>query len=373
LIRADVLILGAGPTGAVAALNLAPTRRVILVEWKPQAARRIGEALPPAARRLLTEMGLFETFIAEGHAPCYGNRAVWGNVDPVDTDFLRDPDGHGWHLDRARFDGWLRRAAIARGAEILTPARLVAVEPGGEGWRAQLATARGQVDVAAAFAIDAGGRAAPLARRLGAQRRATDRLVCGWIHGGARPLGRGAGLTTVEAVEDGWFYTAPLPEERRVLAFLTDADLPAAVIARNGARLAECATATREIRAVLAESKFTPIVGGFTAAHSSVLEPCAAEGWLAAGDASLSFDPLSAQGLLHALFTGLAAAEAADAYLLGDRDVGPQYLQLMDGIQRGYHKHLDLCYATETRWPSSPFWKRRQNALAPITAEARAR
>jgi len=233
LIRADVLILGAGPTGAVAALNLAPTRRVILVEWKPQAARRIGEALPPAARRLLTEMGLFETFIAEGHAPCYGNRAVWGNVDPVDTDFLRDPDGHGWHLDRARFDGWLRRAAIARGAEILTPARLVAVEPGGEGWRAQLATARGQVDVAAAFAIDAGGRAAPLARRLGAQRRATDRLVCGWIHGGARPLGRGAGLTTVEAVEDGWFYTAPLPEERRVLAFLTDADLPAAVIARR--------------------------------------------------------------------------------------------------------------------------------------------
>jgi len=54
---------------------------------------------------------------------------------------------------------------------------------------------------------------------------------------------------------------------------------------------------------------------GLTAAHSSALEPCAAERWIAAGDASLSFDPLSAQGLLHAPFTGLAAAEAADAYL----------------------------------------------------------
>jgi len=96
---------------------------------------------------------------------------------------------------------------------------------------------------------------------------------------------------------------------------LTDADLPAAAIARNSARLVESVTATREIRAVLAESKFIPIDGGFTAAHSSVLEPCVAEGWLAAGDASLSFDPLSAQGLLHAPFTGLAAAEAADAYL----------------------------------------------------------
>jgi hypothetical protein len=54
---------------------------------------------------------------------------------------------------------------------------------------------------------------------------------------------------------------------------------------------------------------------GLTAAHSSALEPCAAERWIAVGDAGLSFDPLSAQGLLHAPFTGLAAAEAADAYL----------------------------------------------------------
>ena len=360
MIRADVLIFGAGPAGAVAALNLAPTWRVILVERKAQAVRRIGEALPPAARRLLTDMGLFDAFLAEGHVPCYGNRAVWGNADPVEADFTRDPDGPGWHLDRARFDGWLRRAAIACGARILTPARLVTIQRIGEGWRAQLATVRGQVDVAAGFAIDAGGRAAPLARRLGAQRRATDRLVCGWVHGWARRIGRGAGLTTVEAVENGWFYTAPLPEERRVLAFLTDADLPAAAIARNSARLVESVTATREIRAVLAESKFVPIDGGFTAAHSSVLEPCVAEGWLAAGDASLSFDPLSAQGLLHALFTGLAAAEAADACLSGDGEAVSRYRQLMDGIQRAYYEHLDLCYASEIRWPSSPFWKRRQ-------------
>jgi len=51
LIRADVLIFGAGPAGAVAALNLAPTWRVILVERKAQAVRRIGEALPWLASR----------------------------------------------------------------------------------------------------------------------------------------------------------------------------------------------------------------------------------------------------------------------------------------------------------------------------------
>jgi hypothetical protein len=59
--------------------------------------------------------------------------------------------------------------------------------------------------------------------------------------------------------------------------------------------------------------------------------------------------------VLHALFTGLAAAETADAYLLGDHNAVLQYRQLMDGIQRAYNEHLALCYASETRWPSSPF------------------
>ena len=53
---------GRGPAGAVAALDLAPTRRVVLVERRAQPAPRIGESLPPAARRLMTDMGLMDDF-----------------------------------------------------------------------------------------------------------------------------------------------------------------------------------------------------------------------------------------------------------------------------------------------------------------------
>jgi hypothetical protein len=94
-----------------------------------------------------------------------------------------------------------------------------------------------------------------------------------------------------------------------MLAFMTDADLPAARMAHDIVHLAERAARTREVGAILAEAEFAAIDGSFTTAHSSVLEPCGSAGWLAAGDASMSFDPLSSQGLLHALFTGLAAAE----------------------------------------------------------------
>jgi flavin-dependent dehydrogenase len=339
---------------------LAPTRRVILVERRVSALPRIGEALPPAARRLLADMGLLDGFLAEGHTPCYGNRAVWGAGTPVVTDFIHDPDGHGWHLDRARFDGWLRLVAVARGARLLAPARLNAIRRGDGCWNVQLATDRGLADLSAAFAIDAGGRAAPLARRLGAGRRATDRLVCGWVHGRARSIGRGVGLTTVTAISDGWWYTAPLPGERRVLAFLTDADLPASRIAHQGIRLAKHAADTDEIGMLLSECEFTPEQGGFTAAHSSTLDPCIGDGWIAAGDAGVTFDPLSSQGLLHALFSGLAGAEAADSYLSGDTGAHIRYQQALHGIQHAYRQHLAFSYAAETRWPWAPFWQRRQ-------------
>ena len=150
-----------------------------------------------------------------------------------------------------------------------------------------------------------------------------------------------------------------MADGRRVLASLTDANLSAARIAHNTACLIDSTVSAPEIRAILIESEFVPISGGFTAAHSSVLNPCDAPGWLAAGDASISFDPLSAQGLLHALFTGLAAAEAVHSYLAGDNDAVPRYRRLMNPIYQEYRRRLNFFYASETRWPSAPFWQRR--------------
>jgi flavin-dependent dehydrogenase len=90
-----------------------------------------------------------------------------------------------------------------------------------------------------------------------------------------------------------------------------------------------------------------------------VLEPCAGPAWLAAGDAALSFDPLSSQGLLNALFTGLAAAETADGYLSGRNESVTEYVTVVDGIRDAYRGHLAAWYRSETRWPRAPFWCRR--------------
>lgn len=355
----DVLIVGGGPAGATAALNLAPMRTVAIVERNAEPSPRIGESLPAAARRLFRDMGLLESFLAEGHAPCYGNRSVWGDPHPQELDALRDPDGHGWHLDRVRFEKWLRDAAFARGAEILAPATLERIERDGDGWRVEIAHGSNVIEIRAAMIIDAAGRAAPVARRLGAQTRVDDRLACGWVYGRDEGNG-GRGLTFVEATENGWWYTAPMPHGRRVLAFHTDADLPAARVARDRDALLDRAKSTHELAALLDAAGFVAEeTAGFTAAHSATLEPCAGDGFLAAGDAALAFDPLSSQGLLNALFTGLAAAEAADAHLRGDADALHRYRETIAGIAAAYRQHLALWYGMEQRWPDAPFWKRR--------------
>ena len=373
----DALVVGAGPAGATVALNLAPLHRVMLVDRRSEPLPRIGESLPPAARRLLRDMGLWESFTREGHSPCYGNRATWGAEQAVESDFLRDADGHGWHIDRARFERWLRGIAEDRGAILVAAGRPQSIRWAGHRWRVRLAAPAGSLDVAVRLVIDAGGRGAPMGRMLGASRRRHDKLVCRWLYGDADPLGHGAGITYVQAAENGWWYTAPLPGNRRVLAFHTDADLtdavPDADLPCAGARvrrepaglpaLVQRAAPNSELAAILAASRFTPTQHcGVTAAHGAVLHPVAGPAWFAVGDAAFSCDPLSSQGLLNALYTGLVAAEAADRTLSGNAGAVPEYVDTIGRVHATYREHLADCYRAETRWSNSPFWQRRHLA-----------
>jgi flavin-dependent dehydrogenase len=356
----DALIVGAGPAGSTVALNLAPTWRVALLERAAPARSRPGESLPPAARRLLVDMGLFDSFLAENHLPCHGNRSIWGGATPNDTDFLRDVDGHGWHLDRSRFDTWLRQVAVERGAVVLKPVRVDAIDRIEPHWLVRLATPDGPREFSTSFLVDCGGRMAPVTRHFGVPRNTDgDRLICGWIVAETRSDIEGFGRNTVEAVEDGWWYTAPIADGQRVLAFFTDPDLTARRPLHAIDTLLERAKATAEIARIIAASDFHPFCGGVSPANTAFLVRCAGEGWIAAGDASVSFDPISSQGLLHAFFTGLAAAEAVDRCLAGTPDALDLYQRVIDGIILNYRRHLADCYGAETRWPMAPFWRRR--------------
>src|SRR5947209_17368148 len=104
---ADVVVVGAGAGGVAAALTLHRLgAKVVIVD---RAAHRpiLGESLPPAADGMLCDMGVQTALVGCGHLPVYGNRSMWGSDTPAETDFIHQPSGRGWRLDRAAFDAQL--------------------------------------------------------------------------------------------------------------------------------------------------------------------------------------------------------------------------------------------------------------------------
>src|SRR5216683_2678461 len=92
----DVGVIGGGPAGATAATILARSGlRVLLVDDSRSSEFKVGEGLPPAAKPLLCDVGVWERFAADGHLRSCGNESAWGGPEVRSTHFLRDPNGHG--------------------------------------------------------------------------------------------------------------------------------------------------------------------------------------------------------------------------------------------------------------------------------------
>jgi len=367
---ADVAVVGGGPGGCACALALrahAPGLSVALVEATDYGAPRIGETLPPPAAAALRHLGVWEAFAAAGHRPAYGTAAVWGGADPRENDFLFHASGAGWHLDRAAFDALLAERARARGVRVLRSTRVTGAGREGGGWILRLSSGDA---VRARFVVDATGSAASFARRHGGTRSVVaDRLVgfCRFFREARRTDPR----SRVEAWEHGWWYTAGLPGGMRIAACMTDADLS------RGLRLedegwADALAAAPWTAAALrdADPHGEPVV---RAARSRRLVPAAGEGWLAVGDAASTFDPLSSQGVLKALRSGIYGAYAAgDLLAKGDGAGMRRYRLFAEREFAGYLRARARYYAEERRWPRSEFWRRRHEARTPAEASAAA-
>ncbi len=211
--------------------------------------------------------------------------------------------------------------------------------------------------LAARFLVDASGRGAALAHCLGARRRVLDRLIAIWCLFPAAAEDEG-GVTLIEAFADGWWYSVRLPEGRRIAVLLTDADVGAARTARSRQGFADLLADTLHVRASVGG---LPPCGApaVTVASSSCLDPLQGEGWLAVGDAALTFDPLSSQGILTALYSAEKAAAAVEQALAGQPEALPAYGLMLRGIFADYGLSYRRIYQLETRWTDRPFWRRR--------------
>lgn len=271
-----IVVVGAGPAGATLARLLAVKgRAVILVDGCTPPHGRL-ELVAPKTAILFLAAGLGEVLDDPSVSrPCHGIRRIWHGA-ASDSDFLAEPPGWGRTIDRARCDAILVELAEGSGAKVAR-GRVSAVSALRDGIVIHLADAS---RIEGAFVVDATGRAAAVARRLGAKRRSAERLVATREPCRATTDNR----LIVEGTSSDWRYSLVGPGGR------TDSwRIGRPTRLRRRAALSVDASPAR-------------------------LDAFSGERWLAIGDASVSFDPIASQGLGHAV----AGAMTAAGKLLGE-------------------------------------------------------
>jgi flavin-dependent dehydrogenase len=342
----DAIVLGGGPAGSAAALTLrARGHTVALVEATRYEAERVGETLAPPVLGMLEQLGIG----AVGGVASFSTRASWGDRVLGVNPFVLMTSGHGRQVDRRAFDAQLADAAEAAGALVLRGARPTYVE---RGWRVWI----GGRELRARVVVDGTGRGARFARTQGARKVVEDRLV--GVSGVFEGMTGEPGVL-VEACRDGWWYSARLPGERVLACFLSDRDLVAKGAWREGLRR-QPHTSARVAGAAWPERLHVH------SARTQRLDAAAGDGWLAAGDAAATVDPLSSQGILKALRGGVFAAYAISDHLAGDRRAFARYARFVAAEHDDERAARAAVYARERRWAAAPFWRRRH---ALVTSE----
>jgi flavin-dependent dehydrogenase len=350
-------VIGGGPAGLATTIAL---RRngltVLVVERTDYRSPRVGEHIPPMTKLQLISLGLTDVDSSGVHARCPGIRSIWGSNEPTDRDYLFHPNGDGLNLSRPDFDLSLATLAEGLGATVITRARIAALSRLPSSWQLLVTHVNGGLEARASVVIDATGRAASVAKRLGAKPIVYDGLI--GIFGrlpNATPRNH---FVTVEAVEQGWWYSAGLADGSVVATFMSDAEF---VQTSKGGR----------IRTWYDQLEDAPMTAGRLADHVSSIElhirtartqrldEPIGDHWLAVGDAAMSFDPLSSEGITKGLVAGRKAALVAAALCEGDRSAARSY---RDEVIKEFSQYMAArhrYYAAERRWPDAPFWRQR--------------
>jgi flavin-dependent dehydrogenase len=366
------VVVGGGPAGAAAAAAARAEGLDVELLCAPRGLRPApGESLPPGTDRLLHDIFGASMLNHQQHRASFGNRSAWGAAEVEATEFVHNPFGHGWHVDRPALDVSLHDRLRTLGVRVRLGVRAAGQAWTGDQWRIGLDDHAGTA-IRARVIVDATGRGARIARSQGARRRRLDRLVAAYWMLIVADAQDGDCTTLVEAVPDGWWYTTPVPGHRRVVAFLTDSDLMPPRAARTGrnwrARLAQAPHIRDRLASSGCRLHSRPPILDAAVAH---LDHPAGCGWVAAGDAAVSFDPLSSQGMLTSFVMGQGAGHAVARMLTcGDQRPlirwGAEYARLLEA-----HLRLQAAYyALECRWPTALFWARRRtsNSLSDVTS-----
>lgn len=304
-----VLVIGAGPGGAAAAIELARGGADVRVVEKSRwpRAKTCGDGISPPGVREARELGL-----------------DLGDKRPLTSGEITTPKGHrfrgGWRpetpwgaiVERREFDERLMRSAVAAGATFETGVTVRELLPDRAGPRASLVTSgsgeRGLPAERYDAIVLAEGATGSLAPKAGFARHRTRLVALRGYAPALVPLAPQFGLYFDRDVSPGYGWIFPVSEARANVGVLVD---ERAVRARGGdlRGILRAWTATSAVarETIGATPTYESLAGGVipTGRRSRVRG-----GVYLVGDAAGVADPFSAEGIYQAMASGRAAARA---------------------------------------------------------------
>lgn len=350
--RTDVAIVGAGPSGTCAALNL--RRRgidAVLIEKKPFPRYHVGESMSGEAAAVLRSLGLEARMEAAGHAVKHAAVVVGGATRWWVPLMGRAQSGElfdqvAWQVRRSEFDAMLLDEATANGAELLRGRALRAlVDDAGTVRGVRVAPDEGpEVDVEADMVLDCSGQATFMAAQgitgpkyLGAYDKqiAIFSQVAGFQRDdGSDGRASMPGNTLIFYKKKyHWAWAIPLDDEVVSVGVVIPAKY---FVSRGESKEQFLRRELREMHPDLARR--LPEIEFVEAMHavpnySFQIRGFAGPGFICVGDAHRFVDPIFSYGVWFALTESQLAAETSARWLNGEgRDGGDLY-----------HDHIVKC------------------------------
>lgn len=351
----QVIIVGGGPAGIATAITLhARGICCCVVEAHQMPIRKSGEAIPPNAKPLLKQLGILSLVEHEKHEVYYGNKSCWGNDQLAEKEFITDRMGHGFLLDRLYFETQLQELYQQTNNSFYKGYKLKKVVSEETKTIATIENATEIITLTADFIIDATGRKASVCRHLNIPKENLDTQFA--LTFNVELSENIPNEIIVEATENGWWYVAPFAENEITMMFFTLKTL-----------LPSKENTEAFLQAALQNTKhLSKIIQNITIgavkimpAGTSCLQIPYGKNWLAVGDASYSYDPISSYGITSALASGFYGGHAVADFLNGKTAALETYRYVVENGFRAYLQRLIAHYELEKRWKQSPYWTQR--------------
>jgi flavin-dependent dehydrogenase len=361
----EIAIVGAGPAGAVMALQLARLgHRVVLIAGKSSSHCHNIETLTPGVAEQLAFLGARPILDAPHTRRTSEVELRW------QSDRYEPHHKAGFLIDRDAFDAELVGIAVRNGSDILA-ADAMSVRRHADGWRLDCHCGDGPLALSSRLLVDATGRRGVLPKR---RRLRSHRLLA--VHG----CWRGAYVPSairLASSERCWAWGAPVAGEAyEATVFLDPRDLEAegkSIELRYRALIDACGLLDRAGAAEL--------IGPVRACDATPYVDRDAVGtdFIKIGDAALAIDPLSSSGVQTAIQSGVSGAIAVRTLMnnVGDDELVATFWT--SEVTRHSRQHASWSagfYRTAAARFGTPFWRSRSalaepNAAPPASAEQR--